>query len=726
MSALPLAFASPWILLALGLLPVIWWLLRLTPPRPQSELFPPLAILARLIRQEETPAQSPWWLTLLRLLMAALIIVAMAGPVWNPREAVLAGQGPVVLVIDDGWASATDWEARRRTAEALVAEAASAERTVLVITTADPDAPAPAPIDPDAARAMLQGMEAEPLAPDHAAAARRLREAVRNHAPGSVFFLSDGIAHDGAAELGAALAEAPGQREILLADGEGLFAMAGLRNDPDALTGTLIRPEGGSTNALPLDVTAHDIKGLPLAGARVVFESGETSAEFRFDEPVELRNQIVRVDVDHADNAGAVQLLDDSYRRRVVGLVTGESSDLSQPLLSPLYYISRALSPFSDIREALDANVAIAVPELIGQGVSAIVLADVGNLPEETEIALGEWVGKGGMLIRFAGPRLAAAGQDSLLPVDLRAGGRSLGGALSWDTPKKIAAFEPGSPFFGIEPPREVTVSRQVLALQEPELESRTWAVLEDGTPLVTAERRDAGWLVLFHTSSDARWSNLVISGTFVEMLRSVVNRSRSNALAGASENIALPPLRLLDGKGRLGAPGPRARPLVLREGQSPVASVENPPGFYGTEDGFAALNLFSEGDTLTALAPASFAPGVATAAYAGDQATPFRPWLLLAAALLLALDCLAVHWIAGTLLLPSLARRFARTGAILAMAAATGLVALPGKAQAQSEEGVDFSAALSTRLAYVVTGEPEIDEISRAGMLGLTRFLAV
>lgn len=42
------------------------------------------------------------------------------------------------------------------------------------------------------------------------------------------------------------------------------------------------------------------------------------------------------------------------------------------------------------------------------------------------------------MLIRFAGPGLAAA-SDDLLPVRLRRGGRILGGALSWDKPQKLS-----------------------------------------------------------------------------------------------------------------------------------------------------------------------------------------------------------------------------------------------------------------------------------------------
>jgi len=716
-----LAFASPFVLGALILLPVIWWLLRLTPPRPQAELFPPLAILARLVKREETPARSPWWLTLLRLAMAALVILAMAGPVWNPREAALSGEGPVLIVLDDGWASAAEWEARREAALAIATEAAGQSRTVILLGTADPARTTPEPLDPAEAMARLEGLEALPLDPDHKAAARRLSEIAAAQPPGSTFFLSDGLDHPGTERLSQAFATLPGQRQVMMPGGEGLVAMAGVRNDPDALTGTLIRPAAPAERRL--DVIAHDIRGLPVARAAATFDPGADAAAFRFGEPVELRNQIVRVSVVQAENAGAVQLLDDSFRRRVVGIISGQSSDLSQPLLSPLYYISRALAPFSDLREPGDANVATAVPALIGQGVSAIVLADVGNLAEETEAALSDWVSKGGMLIRFAGPRLAAAGEDSLLPVSLRAGDRNLGGALSWDTPKPVAAFEPQSPFFGIDAPREVVVRRQVLALQEPDLDERTWAVLEDGTPLVTAARRDNGWLVLFHTSSDASWSNLAISGTFVEMLRRVVNQSRARGATAADADVSLPPLRLLDGRGRLGAPGPQARPLILRQGVRPVATNENLPGFYGTEDGFAALNLFAEGAKLAALDPASFDQGATVAAYSGRSSVDFRPWLLAAAALLLALDCLAVLWISGSLRLPRRGRQARRAAAMLIAALALGLV-LSAPAMAQEQPDIDFAGALVTRLAYVTTGDAEVDAVSRAGMDGLTRFL--
>ena len=70
---LPLSFGEPLILSALVALPVLWWLLRVTPPLPRRTLFPPLRLLRGLEDEEQTPAATPWWLLLLRLLAAALL-----------------------------------------------------------------------------------------------------------------------------------------------------------------------------------------------------------------------------------------------------------------------------------------------------------------------------------------------------------------------------------------------------------------------------------------------------------------------------------------------------------------------------------------------------------------------------------------------------------------------------------------------------------------------------
>ena len=81
------------------------------------------------------------------------------------------------------------------------------------------------------------------------------------------------------------------------------------------------------------------------------------------------------------------------------------------------------------------------------------MLADIGTLPHDIKERVEQWVKKGGILVRFAGPRLEKGG-DELLPVALRLGGRTLGGALSWSTPQPLAPFGDDSLFAGLAPPR--------------------------------------------------------------------------------------------------------------------------------------------------------------------------------------------------------------------------------------------------------------------------------
>src|SRR5215467_11637370 len=122
-AGIPLAFAEPLILLGLLSLPILWWLLRLVPPRPRRVDFPPTRILFDIAPKEETPARTPWWLTLLRLLLAALVIIAAAGPLWNPPIATSERAAPLALLIDDGFAAAAAWDTRMRAAEDLISRA---------------------------------------------------------------------------------------------------------------------------------------------------------------------------------------------------------------------------------------------------------------------------------------------------------------------------------------------------------------------------------------------------------------------------------------------------------------------------------------------------------------------------------------------------------------------------------------------------------------------------
>ena len=131
--SLPLGFAQPLVLLGLLSLPVLWWLLRLVPPRPRRIDFPPTRLLFEIAPKEETPARTPWWLTLLRLTLAALVIIAAAGPLWNPPLATANRAAPLLILLDDGWPAAAAWDSRLRTADEMIARAEADNRGVAVL-----------------------------------------------------------------------------------------------------------------------------------------------------------------------------------------------------------------------------------------------------------------------------------------------------------------------------------------------------------------------------------------------------------------------------------------------------------------------------------------------------------------------------------------------------------------------------------------------------------------
>ena len=720
---LPLAFAAPVVLSALILLPAIWWLLRLTPPRPRVETFPPTRILAEIAPKEEQPARSPWWLTALRLLLAALVIFALAGPVWRPAGESAAGSGTLLLVVDNDWAAARDWDARIDTARRVVDIADRAGRPIILAASADPPNQDLAASDAAAIRARLDALAPRPYDADRSALIAPLQALADRGAIGGVDWLASGLGGDDAAAFATFLNDSvKAPATVYSGTASRLVGLADPRSTAEALTLAVLRSDAGAPDSGRL--VAFDLKGRPVGMTDFAFAADATRAEAAFALPTELRNDIVRVEVAGADMAGAVQLLDERFQRRRVGLISGGSNDMAQPLLSPLYYLTRALQPFADVLEPQSANAELAIPKMIDDGAAVIVMADIGTLTPDVEQKLDSWVENGGTLLRFAGPRLAAANpsRNSLIPVRLREGGRVLGGSLSWSTPQAIASFSDGSPFAGLAVPGDVAIQRQVLAEPDGNLAGRTWAALGDGTPLVTAAPLGKGWLVLFHVTADTSWSNLPLSGSFVEMLRRIVAFASppadGAARTGGAGSAALPPYRLLDGFGRFSAGDPFARPLPANGGPV-VPGREHPPGLYGSDEGFRAVNVLAPGASLPPF-DAALVAGAETRPYPTAAPQDLAPYLLLAALACLLADALAVLWLNGGLRLRS------RAAAATVLAAALAIAVAPRPAGAdEAADRFALEAANQTRLAYVTTGNAEIDETSRAGLAGLSRELA-
>ncbi|NNM71011.1 DUF4159 domain-containing protein [Enterovirga aerilata] len=717
MLGLPLTFLSPLVLAALVTLPAIWLLLRVTPPQPRRIDFPPLRILADLLPEQENPARTPWWLLALRLLVAALLILAAAGPLWNPGAA--GGRGPLLVILDSGFPAAYDWRERAAFAAERIEGAQRDGRPVALLATGERPGGLET-VSPAAALDRLRAVKPQPWLVDRRNHADAVTRFLAAQPDAEIVWISDGVAGAGDSAFSEALAAAAGARSLAVfqAPAPPAVALAGLENRAGQLVVHVLRavPNGRDAGTL----RAMDLKGLPLADAQFAFQPGATEAEASFEVPMEIRNAIARIDILGESSAGAVHLSDERGKRRRIGLVSGSTADQAQPLLAPTYYLARALGPYGEVREA-PGGVAEAVGQLLDQQVSVLVLADVGTLDRDTYRRVAEFVDKGGLLLRFAGTRLAA-GNDDLVPVRLRRGGRNLGGALSWDAPRTLAPFTRESPFFGLAVPADLGVRRQILAEPDGELSRKTWAALQDGTPIVTADWRGQGMVVLVHVTADAAWSNLPLTGLFVDMLRRVVALSGNPDVVGADQKAdiqTVAPTRVLDGFGALVAPPPTAK--AVQRNHSDRASPEHPPGYYGPTESSLAVNALLAGDKL---APLPLGPLASrTAPLARAETLDLRAPLLTAAILLLLADALVSLWLGGHLQ----RLRPRRVAAAAALAAALGLPCLVGgqPALAQGSGRASPDPALVTRLAYVVTGDATIDQTSKAGLTGLTQALA-
>jgi len=694
-----LAFAQPWLLLPLALLPVLWWLLRATPPAPKRLGFPAVRLLFGLHPAEETPQRTPWWLLLLRLLVAALAIAAFARPLLN-ATASLTGKAPLLVVLDDGWSAAPQWQQRLSALDIYLAEAERGGLAVHFLKTA-PGAAGEAPQVSGAmtaarARGQLAGATPKPWPVDRRAAGAALAD-LQGQAF-QIIWAGDGLDAPGTSGFGRRLA---GLGSVTQLQPEAARLPRLLRPPIDGARGLRVpveRPEAAPAPALTLRALRDD--GREIGRAALTFEEDATEAAAVLDLPLKLRNAIGRLVLAEERTAGTTLLLDGRAQRLAVGLVEEDTAEPAfQPLLTELHYVEQALAPFSVIARG-------SLESLLRQAPSVLVIPDRGALPPQRQAGLNAFLEQGGLVLRFAGPRLAGS-PDGLTPVRLRGGDRRLGGVMSWEDPVPVAPFAKG-PFAGLRVPEEVTVGRQVLAEPSPELAGHTWAALADGTPLVTAARRGDGMLVLVHTTASPSWSNLALSGLFVDMLRRVVETAKG--LTPLTGDAALPPLQSLDAFGRLQPPASGVLDLTARAALDAAVGPRHPPGYYGTAESRRAFNLEA---AIPRLLPMPAITGVNRIPYSSAPAFELKPWLLTAALLLLLGDLTIALGLRGLLLRP-------------AGAAVIALVCIAGPADRAwaVDDGWAMAAARDTRLAFVETGDDEIDAISRAGLEGLSGML--
>ena len=444
----PIGFASPWLLLGLILLPVLWLLLRAVPPAPIRRLFPGVALMLGLTDDETQTDRTPWWLLLLRTLAIAAAIIGFAGPVLNPK-AEQGGDGPLLVLFDGSWAEAPDWGRRMERAATLLDEAALAGRETAVVALTDLPPQAQLPFQSAGAWAtQLPSFAPQAWAPD--------AEDVVAWVGGlegdfDTFWFSDGVAQEWRRDVLASL-QTRGSVSVF----ESARPVLGLQPatfEDGSIRLRVLRNRSASEGSATVVAHGLDPSGTPrqLASVEVAFLPGDEAAEAVLTLPAELRNRVTRFEIAGVRSAGAVSLTDDSLRRREVAVIAPGEDREGLQLLSPTHYLEQALVENADLIDGAISDIVLANPDVI-------VLADVVALGGAEPEALEDWVRKGGLLLRFAGPRLAASdlgrdAEDTLMPVRLRAGGRTVGGAMSWGEPKELRDFSADSPILRADNP---------------------------------------------------------------------------------------------------------------------------------------------------------------------------------------------------------------------------------------------------------------------------------
>lgn len=704
----PIGFAAPWVLTALVALPALWLLLRAVPPAPIRRRFPGVALLLGLKDEESEADKTPWWLLLLRMLAVAAAILAFAGPVLNPKLRV-AGSGPLLVLIDATWADARDWPRRIDRAETLVAEAGRDGRPVAVLRLTDKPAEV-AFQSADVWAARIGGLEPAPWAPvDLAGWASRLPSETFDS-----YWLSDGLAHPGRDTLYAALS-AQGAVTVFESP-RPVLALHPVGFADGAVQLAVSRLPAGSPLPVEVILRGPDPAGVEreLARSTLTFDAGAARAQGALLLPPELRNRITRAEVEGIRSAAAVSLTDDSLKRRKVAILGSTADQEALQLLSPTYYLRQALAPVAEVIEGTLQDVLLANPDVI-------VLADVARLTQAETDATLDWLEQGGLLLRFAGPRLAASDvsrqtEDPLLPVRLREGGRSVGGAMSWGEPKTLAPFAEGSPFHGLPVPEDIAVKAQVLAQPDPELASRTIAALADGTPMVTRKPVGDGQVILVHVTANAEWSSLPLSGLFVQMLeRLAVSTRPAQPEVGDLAGQIWAPEMILDAYGVpqdagevAGLPG---EDLAAALKAGPDSAI--PPGLYAGADRRIALNVIG---AETELVAASWPSGAVIEGLEAPAERSLKGALLAGGLALLLIDVLAALFVAGRL------SGLGRGMAVLVLA----LCLQPQELRAQGAENdrLALEATTAVVLGHVLTGDARVDDTAKAGLLGLGNVL--
>lgn len=711
-------FLNPWLLLGLAALPVLWVLLRVMPPAPQKVFLPSARFLVGLMPNEQTPSKTPWWILLMRVLAAALVILALAQPVLNPSNAI-KGDEAIRIVIDNGWSSAHVWDDKIKTAEDFLAQASRQNMSVYLNTTA-PEAGSDAPLSlgplsASEALSRLKGLSPHPWP----VAYNKVRQNIKN-TPEDMdsIILSDGIKHQNMSALFKTLST-KGDVAVYTPANEDLPVIISCEKDQGGDPNFVIHTAKAMPAGVPLALHAMGNNGRILGVESFITEGDTTKTDVVIQLPSTLKRDLTQVRIQQQRGAGSLYVFGNQFQKKRVGIVSPSQDSAAKPFIEASFYLTRALDPYAELQTGT-------IDTLLNANVSMMILPDIGALPPIQLDRLEDWVRDGGLLLRFAGTSMSEArGQQFLVPTPLRSGKRSLDGALAWETPPKLDDFAENSPLSGIKIREDVTVQQQILAEPAADLPSKIWASLDDGTPLITADSFDDGLIVMVHTTASPDWSNLPLSGVYVQVLRRLVGIAGSAPDSLLDITNALEPLRVMDGYGRLIEPDSNVQIIAAQDFASTKPSSKTPPGIYGQsglkDTAQDALNLGDHITSISAILDSEMGRGITRQVYGAQYERSLMPPILAAALCLLLLDWIVMIALSSQFKMRRLSNVTSSVAFAMFVFGAALCLASP-KSMAQVPD--EFKYAEGLYLGFMKSKNAGVNAQARAGLTALSEAL--
>ena len=701
-----LTFGNPLALWALLSIPAVWLLLKIFPPAPSNITFPPIKFLLGLNNDQETASKTPLWLLLFRILFLIIIIFAFSNPSFNTKP-VMSNSGPLILIIDNGWSASKNWEERKEKIIEYISLAEQKNKSIIVSLTAPLNKPINNNLNlipASQARSIIETFVPQPWPSDYINLNKNIDKINKNENYNIVWFW-DGISHDNQEAVQSLVNKLENLGSLTIIDYFNNIPIKLISKVENQTNNKILVEISRSIGSLQekVFIRINGKNGELISRTKAIFEIQNRKTNSSIIIPNDIKNNLSSISIENENSAGAIYLFDDKWKKRNVGIVGDKTSFRTQPLLSPAYYLDRAIKPYSDI--IIDE-----LSKLLDKKISVIILPGVGTIREDINNKLKNWIENGGMLIRFAGPNLEGSNTD-LLPVKLRSiDSRTFGGALSWEEPASIKDFPNSSPLFGIKIQNDISINKQVIAEPSTNLLYNTWATLKDGTPVITAKNLGKGLNIFFHITANADWSNMPLTGTFVEVLERMI--SLSSSTEDKKDNIPLKPFKLLDGFGRLIDPPANALPLNFD--LDDIYPLTRAPGYYGNELYRRVINLSEKINTLEPKTT-TFNKETKVEKFLSENLLQLKPILLLILIIFAILDSIISLRIKGILNMNIFNKIFKLS--VICIICYNFNYTKEVKAESK------FSA-LETQLAYVITSNEKLDNISYLGLSELTKVL--